>query len=95
MLPDEESDKANKKDSTPAVLQEETMKGKQPEQEKRTIAVIRAGTRKETLDTWRYCEIVGALQWCGADRQTAYDTAKVLTRAKPGDRWEIQPGITL
>ena len=71
------------------------MKAKNTEPEKKIVVTIKAGTRKETLDTWRYWEIVGALQWCGADRQTAYDTAKVLARAKPGDRWEIQPGITL
>jgi hypothetical protein len=71
------------------------MKAKNTEPEKKIVVTIKAGTQKETLDTWRYWEIVGALQWCGADRQTAYDTAKVLTRAKPGDRWEIQPGITL
>ena len=71
------------------------MKAKNTEPEKKIVVTIKAGTRKETLDTWRYWEIVGALQWCGADRQTAYDTAKVLTRAKPGDRLEIQPGIKL
>ena len=71
------------------------MKAKNTEPEKKIVVTIKAGTRKETIDTWRYWEIVGALQWCGAERQTAYDTAKVLVKAKPGDRLEIQPGITL
>lgn len=70
-------------------------RNKQEQPEKRTVVTIKAGSRKETLDAWRYWEIVGALQWMGADRQTAYDTAKILARAKPGDRREIQPGITL
>lgn len=71
------------------------MKAKNTEPEKKIVVTIKAGTRKETIDTWRYWEIVGALQWCGAERQTAYDTAKVLVKAKPGNRLEIQPGITL
>lgn len=59
------------------------------------IAVFRSGKKKETLDTWRYWEIVGALQWMGADRLTAYDTAKWIQQAKPGESRDIQPGITI
>jgi len=59
------------------------------------IAVFRSGKKKETLDTWRYWEIVGALQWMGADRLTAYDTAKWVQNAQPGESREIQPGITI
>ena len=51
--------------------------------------------KKETLETWRYWEIVGALQWMGADRLTAYDTAKWIQQAKPGDTRTIQPGIDI
>ena len=70
-------------------------RNRQEQPEKKTVVTIRAGTRKETLETWRYWEIVGAIQWMGADRLTAYDAAKALLKAKPGDRQEIQPGITL
>ena len=64
-----------------------------PERER--IAVFRSGKKKETLDTWRYWEIVGALQWMGADRLTAYDTAKWIQQAKPGDTRTAQPGIDI
>jgi len=59
------------------------------------IAVFRSGKKKESLAAWRYWEIVGALQWLGADRLTAYDTAKWVQNAQPGESREIQPGITI
>lgn len=58
-------------------------------------AVIRSGKKKEELAAWRYWEIVGALQWMGADRLTAYDTAKWIMQAKAGNRREISPEITI
>ena len=64
-----------------------------PERER--IAVFRSGRKKETLETWRYWEIVGALQWMGADRLTAYDTTKWIQQAGPGDTRTIQPGIDI
>ena len=64
-----------------------------PERER--IAVFRSGKKKESLAAWRYWEIVGALQWLGADRLTAYDTAKWVQNAQPGESREIQPGITI
>lgn len=64
-----------------------------PERER--IAVFRSGKKKETLDTWRHWEIVGALLWMGADRLTAYDTAKWIQQAKPGDTRTVQPGIDI
>ena len=59
------------------------------------IAVFRSGKKKEILETWRYWEIVGALQWMGADRLTAYDTAKWIQQAKPGDTRTVQPSIDI
>lgn len=64
-----------------------------PERER--IAVLRSGKKKESLTAWRYWEIVGALQWLGADRLTAYDTAKWVQNAQPGESRDIQPGITI
>lgn len=58
---------------------------KQKEPERKIWVIISNGKRKDKLETWRYWEIVGALQWMGADRQTAYDTAKWAMKAKPGD----------
>ena len=53
-------------------------------QEPERIVTIRSGKKKETFKTWQYWEIVGALQWMGADRLIAYDTAKLLLKAAPG-----------
>lgn len=61
------------------------MAKKQQEPERKIFVIISNGKRKEKLEAWRYWEIVGALQWMGADRQTAYDAAKWAIRAKAGD----------
>lgn len=61
------------------------MAKKQQEPERKICVIISNGKRKEKLETWRYWEIVGALQWVGADRQTAYDAAKWAMKAKQGD----------
>lgn len=59
-------------------------------------AVIRSGKKVPAkLETWRYWEIVGALQWMGAARQTAYDAAKWIIKAKAGDTKEIEPEINI
>ena len=58
-------------------------------------AVFHSGKKKESLAAWRYWEIVGALQWLGADRLTAYDTAKWIQQAKPGDTRTVPPGIDI
>lgn len=58
---------------------------KKQEPEQKIFVTISNGKRKDTLETWRYWEIVGALQWMGADRQTAYDAAKWAMKAKQGD----------
>ena len=68
---------------------------KSKDQERKVLVTIRSGRRKETHEYWKYWEIVGVLQWMGADRLTAYDTAKWLQKAKTGDRREIEPNITL
>lgn len=71
------------------------MRNRQPDKERTTIAVIRSGRKKETLATWRYWEVVGVLQWMGADRVTAYDQAKYIQKAKPGDTWRVMPDISI
>lgn len=58
---------------------------KQKEPERKAFVTISNGKRKEKLETRRYWEIVGALQWMGADRKTAYDAAKWAMKAKPGE----------
>lgn len=63
--------------------------------ERETVVIFRSGNKKETISTWKYWEIVGALQWMGADRLTAYDTAKWIQQAKPGDARTVQPGIDI
>lgn len=61
------------------------MAKKQQEFERKIFVIISNGKRKDKLETWRYWEIVGTLQWVGADRQTAYDAAKWAMKAKQGD----------
>ena len=41
--------------------------------------------KKEKLETWRYWEIVGELQFMGATRVQAVDAAKWCIKAKPGE----------
>lgn len=62
---------------------------KQQEPERKIFVTISDGNKRERFETWRYWEIVGALQWMGADRQTAYDAAKWAGRATPGDWYKI------
>lgn len=71
------------------------MRSKQPEKERKILATFRSERKKETLETWRYWEIIGALQWMGADRQTAYEQAKYIQKAKPGDTWRVLPDINI
>lgn len=63
---------------------------KQKEPERKICVIISNGQRKDKLETWRYWEIVGALQWMGADRKTAYDAAKWAMKAKPGDSLTVK-----
>lgn len=71
------------------------MKRKQEAPETVIIAVIRSGRKEERFESWRYWEIVGALQWMGADRLTAYDTAKWIQKARPGQSRSVQPEIKI
>ena len=65
-------------------------------QERKVYVTIRSPAgKKEKLETWRYWEIVGALQWMGADRQTSYDAAKWLRQLNPGDSQTLPNGITM
>ena len=73
-----------------------TMKRAKKKAERKVFVTIRSPAgKKEKLETWRYWEIVGALQWMGADRQTAYDTAKWLQQLHPGNSQTLPNGITM
>lgn len=63
------------------------MAKKEPVQERKVCVTIRSADKRKpsVLDTWRYWEIVGALQWMGADYVQATDAAKWAIRAKAGD----------
>lgn len=63
--------------------------------ERKVLVTIRSGRKKVTLETWKFWEIVGELQWMRADHTTAYDTAKWLQKAQPGEKREIHPDITM
>lgn len=62
-------------------------------QERKILATFRSGRKKDQHETWKYWENVGTLIYMGAERQTAYDTAKWLMRAEPGDRRTVEPEI--
>ena len=63
---------------------------KKETQDRKVYVTIRSPAgKKEKLETWRYWEIVGALQWMGANRQQAYDAARWCIKAKPGSWYEI------
>ena len=64
-------------------------------QERKVLVTIRSGRKQETFETWKYWEIVGALQWMGADRMTANDAAKWVLQLNPGDTQVIPPGIMM
>ena len=71
-------------------------KGKNPE--RKVLVTIRSpGVKKPSIfETDRYWEIVSELTWRKAERLDAYDAAKWCDRtAKPGDRKELKPDITL
>ena len=54
--------------------------------QRRTLVIIRSGRKTARMETWRYWEIVGAMQFdMGADRCTAIDAAKWCIHARPGD----------
>lgn len=62
------------------------MRKQEKEQERKVVVAIRSSRRKAaTLDTWRYWEIVGELQFMGATRPQAVDAAKWCIKAKPGE----------
>ena len=66
--------------------------------ERRIIVIIRDHEKRqiEKLDTWRYWEIVGALQWMHVERQESYDAARWCARiAKPGDTKKLHNGVTM
>lgn len=73
------------------------MAKKEPAPERKVCVIIRSADKKKpvVLDTWRYWEIVGALQWMGADRQTSYDAAKWCQQLHPGDSQTLPNGITM
>ena len=72
-------------------------RAKQPAPERKVYVTIRSpmGGKKEKFETWRYWEIVGALQWMGTERQTAYDAARLVQKLKAGDSQILPNGITM
>lgn len=62
------------------------MAQKQTEQKPRLYVTISAGGKTVKLETWRYWEIVGELQFMGADRCDAIEAAKWALRAQAGER---------
>lgn len=73
------------------------MAKKEPAPERKVCVIIRSADKKKpvVLDTWRYWEIVSELRWMGADRQTAYDAAKLLQQLHHGDSQTLPNGITM
>lgn len=65
------------------------MAQKQQEQERKTFVTIRHGNKKIKLETWRYWEIVGELQFMGAGRCDAVDAARWAMRAETGETLSI------
>jgi hypothetical protein len=63
--------------------------------ERKVLVTIRSGSKKKTFETWQFWEIVGELQWIGADRMTAYDAAKWVRQLNPGEKQVIPPGIMM
>ena len=57
---------------------------KQIEQSTKYVTICLGNTRRK-LESWRYWEIVGELQWLGVERFDAYDAAKWTIRANPGE----------
>jgi len=71
---------------------------KEPQDKRRILVILRTpeGKEAERLESWRYWEIVGALQWLHVDRETAYHAALWCARtAKPGDTKTLQNGVTM
>ena len=71
------------------------MAKKPAEPERKVLVTIRSGRKKVTLETWKFWEIVGELQWMGVDRMTAYDAAKWVLQLNPGEKQVIPPGILM
>ena len=66
--------------------------------ERKVYVTIRSTTQRKAVkfESWRYWEIVGELMFRSADRLDAYDAARWCGRfAKPGDRRELAPDITM
>ena len=68
---------------------------KKKEEQKIYVSLRSLDGKKEKLETWRYWEIVGALQWMGEDRQTAYDAARLLQQLLPGEKQILPNGTTM
>lgn len=65
--------------------------------ERKVYVTIRSPYKRksEKLETWRYWEIVGALQWMGEERSEAYEVARIIFRKKPGTGIVLGSGVTL
>lgn len=67
------------------------MAQKQQEKKPQLYVTISSGGKHVTLETWRYWEIVGELQFMGADRCDAIEAAKWAARAQTGEWYRICP----
>ncbi len=65
------------------------MAQKQQEQKPQLYVTISSGGKMVKLETWRYWEIVGELQFMGADRCDAIEAAKLALRAQAGEALSI------
>lgn len=66
--------------------------------DRKVYVTIRGENKKKPvkIESWRYWEIVGELQFIGIDRFEAYDAARwCAILAKPGDSLMLQNGVTL
>ena len=59
------------------------------------FVTIRKGKNSETLESWRYYSIINVLGWYDVARPEAYDAAKWAQKAKPGDKREVWPEVTM
>ncbi len=67
------------------------MAQKQQEQKPQLYVTISSDGKTARFETWRYWEIVGELQFMGADRFDAIEAAKWAARAQAGEWYRICP----
>lgn len=71
------------------------MKKAEQATERKVFVTIRSGRSRVKLETWRYWEIVGELQFMHETRIDAVDAAKWCIHAKPGAERILPGGTTI